>query len=178
MHQRYINFTNILARGLFPIPARIHSRTDKFQSFPPKWKFTLLIYISALLVEIILWCTLQRFGLQQWHITTLQHTTDNPIDIRGRYALFLMFNVMAEIPIVSYLTLPFLTNRIFANWAFKKIDDQENNCLMKLVKGFNNFMYSGFNILEAFDSDALINRHTDIDPSEQMEINTSYTTVS
>lgn len=155
-----LNTKNILSRGLFPCPNWVYSRPDKYQSFPPKWKFTILVYVAVLMIDMPLWCTLYRFGFRHWHWTNIQDIEPkNNNDMRLRYMLFVWLDLMIQIPIVSYTTLPFLTNRVFVKWAYKKIDDVENNVFMWFLKKVNKLICSGISIIEQFDVNQIMMHH-------------------
>ena len=92
--------SEIMARGLIPIPNYILMDRDQFQSFPIKWKFAVLIYIAVLISEFVLWSFLYKHGLSKWRYTNIHQEID--IDVRLRFALFLTFDLMASIPLMQY----------------------------------------------------------------------------
>ena len=138
--------SEIMARGLIPIPNYILMDRDQFQSFPIKWKFAVLIYIAVLISEFVLWSFLYKHGLSKWRYTNIHQEID--IDVRLRFALFLTFDLLVSVPLIDYLFLPFFVNWMFPKWVYRT-NGENKNC-------FTALMSNGFQCLEIFDANPLI----------------------
>ena len=135
-----INTKKYISRGFLDVPCEIYIETDKYQSIIPKWKFLLLIYVSVVLTEAVLWFFFQCF--QNTDVFNMEN--DNLLDVRLKYMLFLLTDLIFQLPIVSYFVLPLLTNRILKNWCYKRTHVTNLNCIIK-------FIYEGFSTIEHFD---------------------------
>ena len=145
----------IINRGLFPIPNEILLNSKEYQPFPVKWKFVLFIYIAVLIAEFILWLVLYKYCLSTWKYTNI-HNDNQTTDIRIRYCVFLSINLMVSIPLICYVILPLLTNRIFVKFAYKRVDNDQDNLFILMAKCITYWLRNGIDFLEYFDQNQLI----------------------
>ena len=105
----FFNIKYIIKRGIFPTPKYIYMNHFLYQLRIPKWKFFLMIYFSVILTEYLLFYALylQFMILSEWF--RIDDDININIDIRVRFCLYFMVDLFVQIPIVTYLVLPFLS---------------------------------------------------------------------
>ena len=123
----FCDLRDMLRNGLYHIPDFIRMDSEKYQTVPIKWKFTLLITITIIIVEFCLFQSLYSKVFRHCPITNI--TDASSIDIRIRNTIFLFFDFCISVPILYYIINPYIVNKLIPYWMYKKeIRDDSNFC--------------------------------------------------
>ena len=132
------NLCEWLERGLFRIPDYIYVDEEKYQSIPIKWKFTLLITITIIIVEFILFQLLYNNIFCHFEFTNIDPAQPELIDIRIRKTIFYFCDFCISVPILYYFVNPFIVNRLIPHWMYTKVVRDDENCCKYVL---NNILY-------------------------------------
>lgn len=141
-------FIDILKFGIFRIPDFVLLNPEKYQRTPSKWKFIVLITMTIISVEFVLWMTLYRHLFQHFEATNITDT-DLQIDIRIRNMMFLFCDFCISIPILYYVINPYIVNRLIPHWIYRKGSESP----------YAQWIESGISMFENIGCDELVQRH-------------------
>ena len=157
--EKKFNFCRMMQQGLFPIPDRI-LLSDQHQSIPNKWKFSLVLTLLIIAVEFTVWLALYKTVFDKCAITNVTcPKSDLSMDIRFRFCIFIFCDLCISLPILHYLIIPYVVNRLISDWIYRKCIDDYENCCGRCTKQTFVVLRSGIHYFEDINCAEIIDHH-------------------